>query len=426
MKQFKAALLTALAHLSKLIVNLFIIKLIALSSGPDGLGFLGNFMSLTALAGTLAGGGIIAGIIKYTAEYSDSLDRQLSFAGSALVYTVGTALVTLLLGILFCSTITQYIFLDQNYKIYIYFFIISQLFISFNNFVYGLINGRKQNSIYALLVITGNFLASVIAFYAIKYYGFWGAIVAIMAPALCSTIPVLCYALHQRFLRYLKFDSIRTDVKLLSKYSLMLFFSAACFPVVEMTIRNNIVVLAGLDVAGYWQAITKLSTAYLSFYSLFLSFYFVPIISSEQNNGKIFIEVRKMIYFIGSLFICMMVLFFCLRNMIIQLVFSKEFLVISNLCLLQMIADFFRVISWVIGFIAVAKAMTKLYIIGELIQGFLFISLSFLALQHYSAGLYGVVVSYMGTSILYCLLVLLYFYYLFFVKENKMAIVKGV
>lgn len=397
-------------------------KQIAVTQGVEGLGLLGNFMNLAAIAGTLAGGGIFSGVIKYTAEYSGSLQRLLSFAGSALVYTLVAALFTLIVGMVFIKDITQYIFMSQDYKGYIYFFLVAQIFVSFNNLTYGLVNGLKQNSLYAILTIIGNVIAGVVAFYMIKNYGFMGAVIAIMAPVLCSSIPVFFYCISNRYLRSLKFDSIKKDSKSLSKFSLMLFFSAACFPIVEMSIRNNIIHFAGLDAAGYWQAITKLSSAYLSFYSLFLCFHFVPIISSEQDDRKIFNEVKKMIFFISSLFLCMVFSFICLKHIIIKLVFTKDFLAVSDLFLLQMIGDFFRVISWVIGFIVVAKALTKLYIAGEVIQAIMFIGLSSIALNNYSAGLNGVVVSYVVTCFLYCSLALSYFYYFFWIKPNKLAI----
>jgi O-antigen/teichoic acid export membrane protein len=311
--------------------------------------------------------------------------------------------------------------MNQDYRVYIYFFLIAQIFVAFNNFTYGLVNGRKQNAVYALLTISGNIVAAFVAFYMIRYYGFWGAIVAIMSPTLCPSIPVFFYGIHNRFAKNLKFDSIKKDSKLLSRFSLMLLFSTACFPIVEMTIRNNLVYFAGMEAAGYWQAITKLSSAYLSFYSLFLSFYFVPIISPEQDGKKIIKEVKKIIVFISSLFFCMMFSFLCLKNIIIQLVFTKEFLAIGDLFLLQMIGDFFRVTGWVVGFIVVAKALTKLYIAGEIIQALMFIGLSSLALGKYSTGLQGVVVSYVTTCFLYCSLVLFCFYYFFCKKANKLV-----
>ncbi|KTD06804.1 O-antigen translocase [Legionella jamestowniensis] len=417
MQQLKVAMLTAFSHLSRLLVNLYIIKQIAMTQGPEGLGLLGNFMTLVTIAATLAGGGISAGIIKYISEYTGSLYRQFRFAGSAFLFTTFCALLTLLLGLLFSKQLTAYVFLNQDYRGYIYFFLLAQIFISFNNYAYGLTNGFRNNTAYAVLVIVGNLLAAILASYLIPRYGFLGAIVAITAPILCPFIPVIYYALSKRFWRYLRFDSVKQDSVLLSKFSLMLLFSTVCFPIVEMYIRNKIIHLMGIETAGFWQAITKLSAAYLSFYSLFLSFYFVPIVSPKQDNQSLVREVNKMILFIGGLFLAMMIFFFYCKNLIITLVYTDKFLAINHLFLWQMLGDFFRVIGWVVGFVVVAKAATKLYILGEILQGALFILLCTIEL-HYSASLSAVILSYVGTAFLYCVMVLTLFYYFF---RNKRA-----
>ncbi|ASQ46453.1 O-antigen translocase [Legionella clemsonensis] len=417
MQQFKVAMLTAVSHLSRLLVSLYIIKQIAITQGPEGLGLLGNFMTLVTIAATLAGGGISAGIIKYISEYTGSLYRQFRFAGSAFFYTGSCALFTLAVGLLFSEQLAAYVFLNQDYRIYIYFFLIAQIFIAFNNYAYGLANGFRNNTAYAVLVIIGNFLAAALASYLIPNHGFWGATIAVTAPILCPFFPAIYYALSKRLWRYLRFDSVKQDTVLLSKFSLMLLFSTVCFPIVEMFIRNKIIALMGIEAAGFWQAITKLSAAYLSFYSLFLSFYFVPIISPKQDNRSIMNEVNKMVFFIGGLFLGMMLFFFFYRNTIITLVYTDKFLAINHLFLLQMLGDFFRVIGWVVGFVVVAKAATKLYILGEILQGALFILLCSIEL-HYSVSLSAVILAYIGTAFIYCLIVLTLFYYFFRTKRD--------
>lgn len=417
MQQLKVATLTAISHLSRLLVGLYIIKQIALTQGPEGLGVFGNFMTLISIAGTLAGGGISAGIIKYISEFKDSPQRQFSFAGSALIYTGITAFITLALGLLCITPLTSYIFLYQNYKIYLYFFLTAQIVISFNNYAYGVVNGFRQNTIYAVLVVIGNLIALLLAAYMIPHYGVWGAVVAITAPILCPILPAMYFGLSKRFLTKLRFDSLKVDSILLSKFSLMLLFSTVSFPIVEMFIRNKIIYFMGMEVAGLWQAITKLSAAYLSFYSLFLSFYFVPLVSPQQSNAAMIREVNKMLLFISALFLLMMIVFYFFKGTVIQLVFSEKFLAIDDLFLLQMLGDFFRVLGWVVGFVIVAKAATKLYILGEILQGGLFVLLCTIELN-YAASLHSVVLSYVMTSFFYCVAVLSAFYYFFRSKPS--------
>lgn len=418
MRQFKVICFTAVSHLSRLISNLFILKQIASSLGPGGMGFLGNFMSLCTLAATLAGGGILSGIIKYIAEYSSSTNRQLNFAGSALMYSTFFAIVVLILGSLFINEITYYIFRGQRYQFFIYFFLISQCFVALNNYSYGLLNGYKKNNLYALVIVSGNVIAIIVSYFSIKYYGAWGAVIAIMSPVLCPFIPIMALCLFSGFLSDLQFNSTKSDSVLLSKYSFMMFFSAICFPIVEIYIRNKIVQVAGIEEAGFWQAITRLSSAYLSFYSLFFTFYFVPLIAGENDFSKISTEVKKIMVFNAGLFLLMVLIYVCVQNFVIQFVFSKEFLPISDLFILQMLGDFFRVVGWVVGFVIIAKAMTRLYILSELIQGLMFVLMTSIALN-YSSALRGVIIAHVLTCFLYCVISLSLFFYM--VNKKKRA-----
>ena len=294
MKAFRIAGLTASSHIVKLLVSLFIIKQISVIHGPAGLGLFGNFMSLISIASSVAGGGIISGTIKYLAEYSSFSEKQQSFVGSALVYTLCFSCVTAFLGVLFIGPITGYIFPNQDYRPYVYLFLLAQVLISLCNFAFGVANGLGKNHLYAIFLLVGNLIALIIAFLGINYYGFWGAVVAIMAPIVFPVFPAIFYACKERLFKYVRFDSFFHDSRLLSKFSLMLLVSTLCFPTVEIIIRNQIILVLGLESAGFWQAITKLSSAYLSFFSLFFMFYFVPIISATNDNKKIVKEARKM------------------------------------------------------------------------------------------------------------------------------------
>ena len=63
MNFFRAGLIFSASTASKLIAGLAIVKIIAITLGADGLGRLGQFMSLISMVTILAGGGIASGVI---------------------------------------------------------------------------------------------------------------------------------------------------------------------------------------------------------------------------------------------------------------------------------------------------------------------------------------------------------------------------
>jgi len=415
-KLFKVASLTGISYLSKLLAVLFIIKQISIINGPEGLGVVGNFLTLVSLASTLGGGGALSGIIKYLSEYSGVSKRQESFVGSSFLYTLIFSLLTLMFGLFFVRQLTSIVFSNQSYSVFIYCFLVAQIIVSINNFSYGMVNGLKKNRAYAFFLVGGNIIAIIFSYFAIKYFGLWGVILAIMAPAVFPFIPVSYYMIKKGIFKKMRFDSFFSDSRLLAKFTLMRFGSAICFPIVEIFVMNQIKDSLGLTTAGFWQAISKLSVAYLSFYSLFLTFYFLPLISSIVDKSKIVMEVNRVMLIIGASFVLMIVLYFIFNSFIIRIILSKEFLPINHLILLEMIGDFFRVLGWVIGFVVISRASIKIYLFGEFFQGSLFALLSYFSLERFH-NLRGVILSYDITCLLYFLVSAVLFY-LFYVKKD--------
>ena len=65
----KASLWTAGSTLIKIGVGLLVVKLLAVSFGPSGVGQAGNFRQMVTVLGVLSGAGTFNGITKYVAEY---------------------------------------------------------------------------------------------------------------------------------------------------------------------------------------------------------------------------------------------------------------------------------------------------------------------------------------------------------------------
>ncbi len=67
----KASVWTAASTLVKIGAGLLVVKLLAVSFGPSGVGLAGNFRQLVTVLGVLAGAGIFNGVTKYVAQYHD-------------------------------------------------------------------------------------------------------------------------------------------------------------------------------------------------------------------------------------------------------------------------------------------------------------------------------------------------------------------
>ena len=162
----------------------------------------------------------------------------------------------------------------------------------------------------------------------------------------------------------------------LSRYSLMAITSALTVPVSHLIIRNYIGENLGWDSAGYWQGIWYISTMYLMIITTSLSIYYLPKLSEIQDNSELKKEIYSGYKIIMPIVIVMSVAIFLLKEYIILIAFSDKFMPMMELFAWQLIGDVIKIASWLLGFITLAKAMTKIFIYTEIGFSVLFVILS--------------------------------------------------
>ncbi len=405
-------ILTSSAHLIRLASGLLLIKLIAVYLGPDGLGKLGQFLSFATILTLIAGGGITNGVIKYVAEYKNETVKLVDFLHAAISYTIFCSLVVFVLCVVFSETLSSFIFLTPQYYWVFVIIGLAQIGYAFVNFTVGVVCGLRQTRNYAFVQVIGGIIALPIVFLFVYFGGLWGGALAIISATFMNVIPAffiyrkinIVTRLKIHFGNFSKFGG-------LPKYSLMLICSAIAFPVVEMIIRQWLIEHSSFHTAGVWQGASKLSAAYLGFFSVFLAYVFVPQISEINSRNEIFKKVVKYLGVVASAFLIGATVLYWWRYYFIGLFFSEEFSELGEFLIYQLAGDFFKICSYVIGFVGVAKATTKLYIAAEFIQASLFVC--FVYFLNFSTSALGTVMQ--GYAITYAVYffvccVSLYFY----------------
>lgn len=397
----KSAALTVLSQVSKIAVGFILIKLIAVYLGASGMGLLGNFMSLVAILSLMAGGGISNGVIKYVAEYKKQPGKLMEFIASAKLYSLLFCIFFGVLGIFFSKYISSYIFKTESYYGLVIFLCLAQFGFAFVNLVSGVANGLRDTKTYALIQVSGNFLVIPVSWFLIWRYQLVGAAASIILVFLIYSIPAYFFYRKSLFFR----AKIRAEIdvltaKKLSVFTIMAIAGAVSVPLVEILVRQQIINNVGYEAAGIWQGAIKISSAYMGFFTIFLAVYFMPTVSGTNNIEDITKLVYKFMAFVMLAFLLGATFFFLLRVQIIPIMLSSDFSSLDSLIKYQLIADFFRVSTYVIGFVVIAKAALKIYIISELAQGIIFFGTSTILLNS-GCGLKGVFIANLLMNLLY-------------------------
>ncbi|MGZ8944485.1 MAG: O-antigen translocase [Methylococcaceae bacterium] len=376
MNWWKASVATAVAQAFRMIGGLIVIKIIAIYLGPEGFGQLGHFMSLIAILGVLAGGGVLNGIVKYVSEYKNLPEKLHPFLSNALAYSLIFSTM-LVIGIFFSAKqLSLILFKNAEFTQLIMFLGVIQFLYGMVTFCNGTINGLRETAKFAKIIIVGTMIGLPASYYLIVTYGFSGAVIGLAITNACLLLPATHELYKLEFFKNIKISFNKKDTIKLSKFSVMQMFSLATLPLAEMYIRSLIIHDAGWHEAGLWQSIMRLSSVYVGFFTTFLAAYYMPTLSGIFDKNQIFKYVAKYVVAIGGIFLVIAVMVYIFRGFVFSVIFSKEFIIPSEYVRYQLIGDLFKIMSYVIGFLIVAKAKTKLYIMGELAQTALYLGVA--------------------------------------------------
>lgn len=415
MTLIKTSLLNAVAVATRMLTLLGLNKIFAIYVGPAGYAMIGQLQNTIAMAMTLSGGAINTGVTKYTAEYHESEDQQHKVWQTALKISLICTLTISTLSIVFNRWLAENVLGDaENGNIFIWFSATLFLFV-LNSLLLAIINGKKEVYLYVKINISGSLLGLVISGLLAYFYGLYGALIASVTNQSIVFFLTLWLCRHQTWLRWHYFWGTidKESAKNLSKYILMALTSAITVPVTHILIRSHLVDQFGWEGAGYWDGIWRISSIYLMFVTTTLSIYYLPRLSEITGKSELREEVKSGYKVILPATILLSISIYLSRDLIISILFTNDFLAMSNLFAWQLAGDVVKISSWLLGYILAAKALVKIFIFSELVFSGSFYALVLLLTDRF--GLESAVLAYFINYILH-------FIFIFWVLRKKRVI----
>lgn len=407
---FKITSLNSLSVILKIGIGLITSKLLAVFVGPSGMALVGNLRNfLTSLEG-ISTLGFQNGIIKYVAE-NEKNENQLK----KIITTVFISLVciaTVLSGILyfFASYWNSQIF-ENNFEYAIVFkaLALALPWYAISVFLLSVINGLGQFKRVIRVNIIGNAIGLLVSIGMILNYKTLGALLSlVLSPALLFFVTFYFINKEINFFKTIRIHQFDYQVlKNLSSYSLMALVSTVLGPLVYLLIRNHVIQNVGLEQAGFWETMTRISTYYMLFVTTILTVYFLPKLAVAKNN----LETKRVFwsYFKSILPVFMIVLtvIYFLRFFIVNLLFTHAFLPVTTLFFWQLAGDSLKVASLILGYQFFAKKLTLAFIVSELFSLLVLYFSSVYLVNFY--GIQGVVIAQAFDNFVYLLVLIVYF-----------------
>lgn len=379
-------------------------KILAIFIGAEGFALVGNFKNVINFLEQFSVLGTFNGIVKFTSEFKDNKNELNKIFSTSLSFATISALISFLI-LFFGSRFLNDVLFGVEYN-YVYVFKILAFivpFMSLNAVLNGIVNGKSQYKVYNKVSFTTIIVSTLlIVFFTIKS-NVEGTLIAI-----CLTPIVQFFAFISFYAKFLLNDISFTSLsfskvyknKFLS-YSLMTIIVILSINIGDIFVRNLIQEVINKKEAGYWTAMTSVSKIYMQFTAVIFPLYILPKYASITKTFEFRQEVFKIYKLLVPVFLLGIVIIFILKTLIIQLLYTEDFLNMSVLFKWQLLGDFIKLCSLIISYHFLAKRRIGYFIFTELLSVLLFCGFSDYLIHIY--GTEGVVFAHFIRYIIYFL-----------------------
>jgi len=407
---------TGISTLIKLITSYVTVKVVASIIGPSGVALVGQLQNFTSIFTTVGAGGINNGVVKYVSEYKDDKTNLQKYLRNGFKLTAYFSGISSFFLIILSTYFSRWVLFEEKYNYLFILFGVNLMLLSFNNFFLSVLNGFKEFKKFVIINIFTNIISLIFTIALVWLYDLKGALIALVTYQGFVLLITLYYLKRKTwFSKQLWGSWDKQIVKKFFSYTLMALVTAMTLPVSQLLIRGYIIKEYSITDAGFWEGINKISAMYLMFITTSFSVYYLPKLAEITDNNILRKEIIKTYRIITPLIFVTLLMIYFLKDLVINILFTKEFYPMKELFLWQLIGDFFKIMSWLLAFVMVAKSMTKLYIITEIL-----FAISLVLLSYYFINRSGI----LGSTQSYCINYFLYFIVMLGVFGKKLKIVK--
>lgn len=393
--------LTSLSTLVKMLTGFVSVKVVASIIGPAGVALVGQLNNFATIAMSLSSGGINNGITKYISEFKNDEGKVRTYLSTALRITVICSLCIGVAMIVLNRLLSRLILQTEEYWYVFLIFGFTILLYAINSMLLSVVNGFKEFKKYVKINIANSIVGLCFTLAFVLTLGLPGALVSAVTYQSVMLFITMWMIRKSAWAAWGNFKGLLNKLasKQYFKYTLMTLTTAATVPISQLLLRSYVISEISPIEAGWWEAMNRLSNMYLMVITTSFTVYYMPRLSELLDKFELRREILKAYKLIVPMLIVGFTLIYLFRHLIITILFSSEFQPMENLFIWQLIGDFFKICSWLLAFLMVAKARMKAYITTEIVFALTFICLGFFFMR--LNGVVGITQAYLVNYILY-------------------------
>lgn len=387
-------------------------KLAAIWLGTQGVGFLGLIIATFNLLVGILNLGLPTSTIKHlSGKSSNVINKKIKIVE---ILSIVFGVIGSLISLIFARTLSEYTFKTTDYTWGFQLLSVSLFLKQISSIYSSIIQSRINLKYLANANIIANLIGILFTLPLYYYFRIDGIIYNILVVGFVE------FVVFYVFFKKLKFDRVKISGKDFMNESKEILADGFFFNLSgNLTLLTSyllqifITYYGGMKVLGYYFSGYTILNTYVSIIFTAMSVDYFPRISKSKEDIKAMNEEVNFQIIVGTILLFPILLFLLtFSDFIIKILFSNEFLNAVVYLQIAILGIFFKLFSWALGFIILAKGSRKMIINNALLFNVLFIGIH--TLGFYIKGLVGIAIA----SNIYFLMHLVWNYWLTKKKLN--------
>lgn len=392
----KSTFLFSFVKVFQILTGIIKNKIVAVLLGAEGVGIIGILSNSISLLQTGADLGVSQSAVRDISEANGCNDkikfsRIISLTNKVIQFT---CLFGLLITIILSPLLSKWTFGDKSYTVA---YIFLALAVALNILTEGqlaILKGMRQLRALAKASMIGSFVGLITAVPLYFLFGKAGIVPSLIITAFSGIF------FSNYFVRKIKFDSTKLTLKEIFleaspmvKMGIALMFVGFLGLLFDLIIASYIRSHGGLEVVGYYRAGTTIIASYFGIVLTAMTTDYYPRISAvHTDNIKLQDELNKQSE-VGLIMIFpIAVLFVFLSPLLIQLLYSKEFINTIAYTDYAILGIILVLLSNNLGMMLLAKQAAKIFTVYSISHRIVFLPIYIISYNLY--GLMGLGISY--------------------------------
>lgn len=406
-KIFRATAISGLSSATTILANIMKGKVIAVFLGPSGIGLFGLLQSVLTTVSTISGMGINSSGIRQIAEVHAKNDA----VGLAAAYQVmwRAALLFGIIGaiilVMFRQSLAKLALGDVGHSGTLAWVGIAVVATTLAAVQSSLLNGLRKIEDLARINIVGAASSTLVALPAVYFCGEHGVTVTVV---LTGVLMLAASTWYSRTVVLQRVSIVAKEQFQLSKKLLGLgfvFMASSLMTVgTQLVVRSLIARNIDIAASGQFQAAWSISMLYLGFVLNAMGTEYYPRLSAVANDRETTNTMVNQQVEVVLLLACpIILLMLILSPQLVRLLYSGAFLETSEILRWQFVGDIFKVVSWTVAFILLAKGQGKAFFVAEVLANLLYLMMIFVGIERWGVTVTGI--AFLVMYVFYLLLI---------------------